>query len=228
MNLKPIVVLMLTEVRLRLRRVSSLVSILAMIVLAWMVFEDPASGNALLVVNGARVLYTSSALALASVTLFGMLFSLMGFYLVRGRISEDIRCGVSGVIGASQISNILFLVCRWLGGVAYLVVLGLAFMLSIMVCQVFRGSNAIQPLIYLETYALILMPLICFTVSCAILFDSVARLMGKLGDIVYFFKVKYSLILNRLSLAFQNFVIMNFGHVIFGLLILRRFEFLAN
>ena len=187
MSFSTLKIVLLTEVRIRLRRLSTLVTLLAMIVLAWMVFEDPATGSSLLVVEGARVLYTSSALALASVTLFGMLFSMAGFYLVRGRISEDVRCGLGGVIGASKITNSLFLFGRWLGGVSYLFVLSMAFMLSIMVCQVFRGVGPIEPLIYLQTYALILLPLICFTVSGAILFDSIASLMGKLGDVIYFF-----------------------------------------
>jgi hypothetical protein len=50
-----------------------------------------------------------------------------------------------------------------------------------------RGDGPIQLLVYLQTYCLLLLPLVFFSVSCAILFDSVTVLMGKAGDVIYFF-----------------------------------------
>ena len=175
------------EVRLRMRRSSTIVALLAVVAMSWAMIADPASGNALLVLGKARVLYTSSALALGSAVLAAFLFGLGGFYLVRGRMSEDIRSGAGGVIGATPVANSLFLAGRWLGGVAYLSALVGAFMLTMMALHLVRGDGPVQPLVYLQTYAVLLMPMIFFTVSCAILFDSVARLMGKGGDVLFFF-----------------------------------------
>lgn len=179
--------LALTEVRLRMRRLSTLVALLVVVVLSWAGLEDPADGHALIVVDHARVLYTSSALALGSAALASMLFSLGGFYLVRGRIAEDIRTGAGSVIGATPVGNALFLAGRWLGAVAYLGLLALAVMATMMVCHLLRGDGPIEPLIYLSTYCLILLPGILLAAGCAILFDSWAPLMGKGGDILYFF-----------------------------------------
>ncbi|PRC92145.1 hypothetical protein [Solimicrobium silvestre] len=187
MNATTIKILILTEARLRLRRLSTLVTLLLVAALAWLMLADQSSGNTFIAVQNAKVLYTSSALALGSATMFSLVFGLAGFYLVRGRISEDVRSGASGVIASSTISNALFLLCRWLGGVGYLVVLAGAFMLSIMACHLFRGVGAINVFVYLETYGVILLPLIFFSVSCAVLFDGIAPLMGKLGDVIYFF-----------------------------------------
>lgn len=179
-------VLALNEVRLRMRRVSTIVALLAVVAISWTMIEDPAGGHALIVIKGARVLYTSSALALGSAALASMLFALGGFYLVRGRTAEDIRTGASGVIGATPVSNALFLAGRWLGGVAYLGLLMLALMGTILVCHALRGDGPIQPLVYLASYCLILLPVILFAASCAILFDSWAPLMGKGGDLLFF------------------------------------------
>lgn len=187
MNLALLPSLVANEVRLRLRRLSSAVALLAMIALAWAMIGDPASGTVLLVVNDARVLYTSSALALASASLASPLFALLGFFLLRGRMAEDVRSGIGSVIGASAIGNWQFLLSRWLGGVAYLLSLILVFMLSMMVCQILRGDGAVDVVIYLQTYALVLLPNVLFAVSCAVLFDSFAPAMGKVGDILYFF-----------------------------------------
>ncbi len=179
--------LVLTEIRLRVRRLSTLVTLFVVIAFAWWLFADQSNGYAFIVIHGARVLNTSAALALGSVAFFSLAIGLAGFYLSRGRIGEDVRCGTGGVIGASSISNAKFLLCRWLGGVGYLLVMSVVFMLSIMLCHLIRGVGPIQPLVYAETYALILLPIICFSVSCAVLFDSVAPLMGKMGDVIYFF-----------------------------------------
>ncbi|MDL2356869.1 MAG: hypothetical protein QFF03_16580 [Pseudomonadota bacterium] len=179
--------LALNEVRLRMRRISTIVALLAVVAISWAMIEDPASGNALLVVGNARVLYTSSTLALGSAALASMLFGLGGFFLVRGRIAEDIRTGAGSVIAATPVGNALFLAGRWLGGVAYLGLLLLAFMGTMMVCHALRGDGPIEPLVYLSTYCLILLPMAFFAASCAILFDSWAPLMGKGGDVLYFF-----------------------------------------
>jgi hypothetical protein len=175
------------EVRLRMRRLSTVVALLAVVAISWSMIADPAGGMSLLVVDGARVLYTSSALAVGSAALGGMLFGLGGFYLVRGRVSEDIRSGIGSVIGATPVSNSLFLVARWVGGVAYLVSLIVAFLGTMLVCHLVRGDGPIQIEVYLQTYAVLLLPCAFWVVSCAILFDSVSALMGKAGDVLYFF-----------------------------------------
>jgi hypothetical protein len=179
--------LALNEVRLRMRRVSSIVALLAVVAISWAMIGDPASGNALIVVGKARLLYTSSALALGSAALAAMLFGLGGFYLVRGRIAEDMRTGAGSVIAATPVGNTLFLAGRWLGAVAYLGLLLLAFMGTVMVCHALRGDGPIEPLVYLTCYCLILLPMIFFAASCAILFDGWAPLMGKGGDLLFFF-----------------------------------------
>lgn len=178
--------LALGEVRLRMRRVSTIVAVLAVVAISWAMISDPAGGTALLTVADARVLYTSSTLALGSASLASMLFALGGFYLVRGRIAEDIRTGAGSVIGATPVGNALFLAGRWLGAVAYLGLLLLAFMGTILVCHALRGDGPIEPLVYLSTYCLVLLPMIFFAASCAILFDSWAPLMGKAGDLLFF------------------------------------------
>lgn len=177
----------LTEMRLRLRRLSSLVTVLAVIVLAWTMIPDPQSGTTLLAIKNARVLYSSSALALGSASLASFLFGLAGFYLARGRIAEDMRSGAGSVIAATSASNAGFLFGRWLGGVVYLLSLILAFLLAMLVCHALRGDGPIEISVYLLTYAALMLPMVLFVVSCAVLFDSFSPLMGKLGEVIFFF-----------------------------------------
>ncbi|QOY93781.1 hypothetical protein IM543_19925 [Massilia sp. UMI-21] len=186
MNSHPLFLLAASEVRLRLRRLSTLAAVLAVVAVSWAMIADVASGKALMVVSGARVRYTSSALALGSATLAGLLFSLAGFYLARGRTGEDLRSGIGGVIGATPAGDALLVLSRWLGAVGWLVLLLGAFMLTTLACHLLRGDGPVQLLVYLQTYALLLLPMALFAASCAVLCDSWSPLMGKGGDLLYF------------------------------------------
>lgn len=179
--------LALLEARVRLRRLSTLVTLLAVVALSWMMISDPADGLTLIAVSGARVLYTSSALALGSAALATLVLALAGFFLLRGRVAEDLRSGAGSVIGASGNGGALFVVGRWCGGVLYLAALTGAFMATVLLCHAVRGDGPIEPLVYLQTYVLVLGPMILFTAGCATLFDAWAPLMGKKGDVLYLF-----------------------------------------
>ena len=176
----------LTELRLRLRSTATLVTLLAVMVLSWIMIADPAGGSTLLSVHGARVRYTSVALALGTAGQTGLLFGLIGFYLLRGRAAQDVRSGVGAVIGASIDGGALFLLGRWLGGVLYLGALLTASMATVMLAHAVRGEGPIEPAVYALTYLLVFAPLVVFTASCATLCDHWAPLMGKGGDLLYF------------------------------------------
>jgi len=187
MKLHIIKVLAGNEVRVRLRRISTLVAIFSVIVLSWMMVPAPDSGMTLISLNDARVLNTSTALAFGTASLAAIIFGLGSFYLTRGRVGEDMRSGVGSVIAASQISNGLFLLGRWVGGVVYMLALTAALLGTTLVLHLIRGDGPIEITVYLQIYALILLPMIFFGVSCAVLFDSFALLMGKFGDVAFFF-----------------------------------------
>ncbi len=186
MRSHPLYLLAANELRLRLRRLSTIVALLAVVAVSWAMIEDPATGRTLMVLDGARVLYTSSALAVGSATMGSLLFSLAGFYLARGRTGEDLRSGIGGVIGATPAGDTLLVASRWLGAAAWLVLLLGAFLLTTFACHLLRGDGPLQPLVYLQTYALMLLPMAFFAAGCAVLCDSWSPLMGKGGDLLYF------------------------------------------
>jgi hypothetical protein len=179
--------LLLTEVKLRMRRPGTLVAVLVLIVLTWLMVGDPARNEAMIVSDDARVAYTSSCLAMGSAALTGLFFGLAGFYLARGRMSEDARSGIGAVLAATPVASGIILLGRWLGNVAYLCSLLLIFLATMLVLHLLRGEGPIQLTIYLQTYALVLLPLVFFTASMVLLFEAWPGLMGKGGDVLYFF-----------------------------------------
>ena len=178
--------LALLDARVRLRRTSTLVTLLAVAVLSWLTIGNPADGSTLIAIHGARVRYTSSALALGSASMATLLFAIAGFYLLRGRMAEDQRSGLGGVIGASLAGGRPFVLGRWCGSMLYLLALPGVFMATVLACHMLRGEGPIEPLVYLGTYSVVLLPMALFTASCATLCDSWPPLMGKRGDLLYF------------------------------------------
>ncbi len=187
MNALAVRVIALNEVRLRLRRLSTLVALLALMALCWLAIADPADGITMMVIDHKRVLYTSQALAFGSAHIAGMLLGLGGFYLVRGRVADDLQSGMGAVIGATGASNALLVFGRWLGGVAYLMLFVLAYLGSTLALHAMRGEGPIEILVYLQTYVLMLLPIISYAAACAVLFDNIGPLVGKRGDVLFFF-----------------------------------------
>ncbi|MGW8394156.1 hypothetical protein [Pseudoduganella sp. HUAS MS19] len=187
MNTQALRILALNEVRLRLRRLSTLVVLLAVVALCWIAIADPADGVTMMVVDQKRVLYTSQALAFGSAHVAGLLLGLAGFYLVRGRVADDLQSGMGAVIAATGASNALLVFGRWLGGVAYLMLFVLAYLGSTLALHALRGEGPVQLLVYLQTYTLMLLPVISYVAACAVLFDNIGPLLGKRGDVLFFF-----------------------------------------
>ena len=184
--LNAIVTLAWIETRTRLRRPATTVTLVAVAMLTWLVVVDPATGMTMIASHGARVRYTSAALAVGTASMATLLFMIAGFFLLRGRMAEDLRCGIGGVIGASVDGGMRFLVARFCGSVLYLAILIGAFMLAVLACHAVRGEGPIELAVYLQTYVLVLGPMALFTAACALLFDSWAPLMGKAGDVLFF------------------------------------------
>lgn len=178
--------LVLNELRLRSRRIGSLVCVLAVIVISWLVVADPAGGRAMMTMGKQRVAYESLTLAFGTATIAGMLMGLAGFYLVRGRTQEDLRSGTGGLLASAPVGNVLFLLARWCGAVLYLLSLMGALMLSVWVLHLVRGEGPLQPWVYLQTYLLVLTPTLMLAASVATLCDAWAPLMGKRGDLLFF------------------------------------------
>lgn len=179
-------VMLRTELRLRFRRNSTWMTMLAVMLVVWFTILDPRSGYCLLAANAARVAYNSTGLALGSSVIATILLSLFGFYLVRGRVDEDLRAGLGQVIGATRMHNGGLLLVRWAGSVVYLSALIIALSLTMLVLQAVRGEGAIEPGVFLQFYLLTILPNVFFIAAMATLCDAHERLMGKLGDVLYF------------------------------------------
>lgn len=183
----PLAALLRVEFLLRSRRPATLLVMLAVLAISWLVVGNPAEGTALVVVGEQRLRYDSQTLAFGSAHFGGLLLGLAGFYLARGRMQEDLRCGLAGVLAATPVANSRLLLARFLGALLFLFALMGVQLLGTWALHALRGEGPWQPGVYLQHYLLLMTPGLILAASCATLCDAWAPLMGRRGDVAYFF-----------------------------------------
>ncbi len=176
-----------TDLRLRLRRPATLWLILILSGLAYLFIRDPDTGTGLMVVDGARALYTSQVVAISTAGLAAFLLTFAGFYLTSNTLRRDLLARTGAIIAATPVSSGTYLVGKFLGGSAYLGLVTGAYLLNVMAMHLLRGEGPLEPLTYVVTYLLALGPAIVVVAALALCFECIPLLSGRLGDVAYFF-----------------------------------------
>jgi ABC-type transport system involved in multi-copper enzyme maturation permease subunit len=176
-----------TDALLRLRRTSTLVLMLFVSFLAYSTVPDPATGNGLFVINGARTLYNTASIAFATAMLLSLIgIGLFGFYMISNTIRRDVDSRVGNVLAATPMRSWEYIVGKFLGNVAFLSIIVLMYMVAMSVMYAFRGEAPFEVLVFVRTYALMCVSAIVFVSVMALVFESLPVLSGRVGDVAYF------------------------------------------
>ncbi|MFY7999736.1 MAG: hypothetical protein ACOVSW_14145 [Candidatus Kapaibacteriota bacterium] len=185
-----------TDVVLRLRRTSTLFLMLALCLLAYSIIPEPASGRGLIVINGARSLYNTSAVSFATCVLFAVIgIGLFGFYMVSNTIRRDTDSRVGMVIAATPVRSWEYIGGKFLGNVAFLLLVTAAYCVAMIAMYAIRGEAPFELLVFLRTYAQFCFSPILFVAVVALVFESLPVLSGRIGDVAYFFLWSLALVL---------------------------------
>ncbi|HEX7419913.1 MAG TPA: hypothetical protein VF505_08495, partial [Thermoanaerobaculia bacterium] len=159
------------DLRIRFRRVSTLVIFLLLSGLAYVWVPDPASGMTLIVFGGRRALYNSAAIGMGTASLATIFIGLAGFYVVSNAIRRDVtsRCGF--VIASTTMRGTEYLFGKFAGNVAFLATFMSGFMITSMAMLLVRGEARLEPLVFMWQYALLVPSSIMFVSGLAILFE---------------------------------------------------------
>jgi hypothetical protein len=176
----------LADVRARLRRPGVAVLLVAAAVGAWLAIPDPVPGSGLMMLEGARVLYTSPALAFGTASVFAMLLSLFGFYLVSNALERDVRSRIAPVIAASPVRSAEYVLGKLLGNFALLAALTAGLLGAAVAMQLARGEGPLEPGTYLAHFLVLCGPCALFVAVMALAFECVPGLSGRVGDVAYF------------------------------------------
>jgi len=184
---RQVLTIAVTDLKLRLRRPSTLWVILVLSGLAYLLIPDPAGGHALMVVDGARARYTSQVVALATAGLATLLLTFAGFYLTSNALRRDLLARTGSIIAATPVSSAAYLGGKFLGGAASLGLVAGVYVLNVMAMHLLRGEGPLEPVTYFVTYLLALGPAIIVVSALAIAFECIPVLSGRVGDVLYFF-----------------------------------------
>ena len=175
------------ECILRFRRSATLVLFLILCGAAFMLMPETGAGGTTFRIGQQRVLLNSAATALTSALLGGMIFSLVGFYLISNSVTRDLRNGVGRLIATTPLSSARYLAGKLAGNMLYLTIMAIVFMIACMGMHLLRGEMPLEPLVFIYTFGIMFLPLIASVASIALMFECVPFLSGRLGDVFYFF-----------------------------------------
>ena len=175
------------DVLIRFRRASTIVVFLLLSAFAYVWVPDPATGRTIMQVSGARVLYDSAAIGMATASIGAIFVGLFAFYVISNAVGRDVvtRCGQ--VIASTRIGTGEYIAGKFLGNVVFLTVFMAGFMVASMAMLVVRGEAPLRPLVFVWQYLVLDSSVVIYVSVVAILFESIPLLSGRFGDVVYFF-----------------------------------------
>ena len=186
-RMRRLIAIIRADLLIRFRRPSTIAVFLLLSAFAYIWVPDPATGRALLQIDGKRAVYNSAAIGMATASLATIFIGLAGFYVISNAIRRDVlsRCGF--VIASTTMRGGEYLFGKVAGNIVFLATFVAGFMLTSMAMLMVRGEARLEPLVFATQYLLLLPPVIVFVSVVAILFESVPFLSGKIGDVAYFF-----------------------------------------
>ncbi len=178
---------LLMECTIRFRRSSTLILFLILCGAAFLLMPEVSSGGVMFLVGKQRVLLNSAATSLTSALMGGLVFSLVGFYLISNSVERDLRTGVGKLIAATPISSLRYLAGKLFGNIVYLSTMAMVFMIACMGMHVIRGELPLEPIVFVKTFGIMFIPSIPCLAAIALMFECLPFFSGKTGDIIYFF-----------------------------------------
>jgi hypothetical protein len=111
---------------------------------------------------------------------------LVGFYIVKGSVARDYATGVGQIMATTPMSRPLYMLGKWLSNYAVLGITVVIVVLAGVGMNLWFGSGSLHIVGLVAPLALMGLPWLGFIAAVAVLFESVARLRGGLGNVVYF------------------------------------------
>jgi hypothetical protein len=113
------------------------------------------------------------------------LLGLVGFYIVKGSVARDYATGVGQIMATTPMRRPLYMLGKWLSNYAVLGITVVVLALAGIGMNLWLGQGRVDIAALLAPLVLIALPWLGLIAALAVLFESVARLRGGLGNIVY-------------------------------------------
>lgn len=173
--------------------------ILVMCIVAGYVFVPAPDANYVTMGWGSstafyRGVYNSAWIGSMVALLTGIFLALFGFYVVNDAVKRDETTGVGQLIASTPTSNPVYTLGNTLGNFLVLGTMVFIVFLTALGMQVIRGEVlSVDLFALLAPFLMLALPLTSLVSAVAVLFETIPRLKGGLGNILYVFIWIFSL-----------------------------------
>lgn len=173
-------------------------------VATWFVFPSQQADYMVLAMDGYRGSYSSAWMGMIVSMLFIWL-SLVGFYVIRGALYQDMVTKVWQLLVTTSLNRWSYLVAKWLGQMFTLVTLLLPVFAVAIAAQFFHSEDTQLSILELfKPFVLLSLPCIALMSAIAIVFDIVPWLRKTLGNVIYFVMWLVMLIVTQQNIQGPN------------------------
>ena len=181
----------------RARRYSFLLTLAAVIVLGVLVNNGTLGMDLGQISTETVIRYhgelNSAWIGTMTVMVTNLVLGLFGFYLVSDCIQRDIRTGVGQIIATTPVSRAAYLVGKWISNCLVLFMLVLILAAAAVIMVLLQSEAALDLGALLMPFLAIALPYMALTAAIAVVFETVPRLRGAAGNVIYFFVWIFSL-----------------------------------
>ncbi|WP_256392992.1 hypothetical protein [Natronoarchaeum rubrum] len=148
------------------------------------------NGDALTNVRGAN---TAAFVGLKAGMTGSMVLLFGGFYLMKGAVGRDRTYNVARLVASTTVSDRTYLLGKWVSNIGLGVVVLVTLAIATVVNHVVHGVGPTKLVALVGPIFVLALPLSALVGAVAVLFESVDRLSGTLGNIGYFFLATFAL-----------------------------------
>lgn len=180
----------------RTRRSSTLITLMAMLFMAWQAMpSNPRQFSMSVQLGDYRGVYNSAWVGGLLTMLVTTLLTLIGFYLVKNAVERDRLTGVGEILATTPLGKPAYTLGKTLSNFLFLAALPATLWVAGMGMQLLRGEERhLDPWIMAQPLLVISLPALALVSALAVLFECIRWLRGTLGNVVYFFLWTFSLV----------------------------------
>jgi len=182
----PILALAVADFRERVRRPAFLMTLLATVVFAYLAAPPATAGYALMQVGDFRGIYDSWYIGTLLAVMTGGWLAIAGFYVVKNTVSRDEATGVGQILAATPMRSRTYLFGKFLSNFLVLAAMaGVIAVMALVMLLVRREASSVDLVALWSPFLLFPIPIIALVAGAAVLFETVDRLRGGFGNVVW-------------------------------------------
>jgi hypothetical protein len=183
---RPLLALAVADFKERVRRPAFGMTLLATMVFAYLAAPPAKAGYALMQVGAFRGIYDSWYIGTLLAVMTGGWLAIAGFYVVKNTVSRDEATGVGQILAATPLRSSTYLFGKFLSNFLVLAAMtGVIAVMALVMLWVRDEASSVDLIALWLPFLLFPISIITLVAGAAVLFETVPRLRGGFGNVVW-------------------------------------------